>query len=197
MHAWGTIVATWKLWRRCHRRSVSARDVRDSLLCWYSVQAREFLLRGMRYSDPHGDASALRRRIAERTRAFFKGLDSSYERPTLADLRVVQRRMRHFSHPRWTPRVVERAQERLLEEIFARAWREDPESRTHDAPPPPPPAPPPEQLVSPPRIEPEVLPDWVALPEDPWEVFDSRRTMRLRSGLIRDRAPVAPRPPGR
>jgi len=207
MLAWSSIVTICALWRARRKSHVTALDVRDALLGSYRVQARAFLRRGMRYSDPNGDSAALERRVVERAKTFFKGLDSSYEQPTLLDLREVQRRMHSFAHPRWAARLAGLAQEKFVDDLFSRAWRDDRvwRSNAHRPPPPPPPPPAPAlsvaAIVQPPPTTVVVEPEWIGLPEDPAEVFDSGKTMRMKSGLLQARmraqAPVAPRPPGR
>lgn len=85
--------------RRIARRPASRQELRDALVLWFVGLAEPRVRRGMRYTDPEAGIAEIRRVARMRARSFFHFLASSFEDPTLADLRRVKHRMNCWLSP--------------------------------------------------------------------------------------------------
>lgn len=85
-----------KLAAKVATRNVRAIDVRDALVWCLEVRLQGFIRRGMRHSDPQGTAEDVRRRVEDRARLCFARLVTTFEQPSLPDLRRAQVRMNRF-----------------------------------------------------------------------------------------------------
>ena len=119
-----------KLAAKVAARNVRAIDVRDALIWCLEVRLQDFILRGMRYSDPEGTAEDVRRRVEDRGRIFFARLVTTFEQPSLPDLRRAQARMNRFlGTVRGSQRLLAGpVHSFLIERLFAAALLNDPVS---------------------------------------------------------------------
>jgi hypothetical protein len=85
--------------RRLARRPAAVQELRDALVLWFVDRAQPQIARGMQYTDPDASLAEIRRVARLRAGSFFRGLVSSFEDPTRADLRRVKKRMDAWLRP--------------------------------------------------------------------------------------------------
>jgi hypothetical protein len=95
------------------------RGIRDALVDYYATVARPYILKGLRHTQPDADDALVHRLLLLRIGTLWNDLPSTWESPTIEDLRTFRRRIDEYACVPDDPRFAK--VRRLLDEVMLTA----------------------------------------------------------------------------